>query len=196
MTTPFTVLSLGDEAAHARRESALATVLPRAQLERAEQPRRLPPAAALIVDAAETARIARATGFAGGIVVDTEPGPNDNVDDFRAQGTVFVAGGGPPGALAEALSAVVSLNADGTPTAIHKELARARQLLAAGEIAVTAQHAFNNPLTALMAEAQMLQMEATSDDIRDAAGRIIALVRRLTEISKSLDGVRDRFRGP
>jgi signal transduction histidine kinase len=196
MPTPYTIVSIGDDNAHARRSSALATVLPRAELERAEQPRHLPPAAAAIVDSAATARIARATGFAGGIVIDAEPGPEDSVDDFRAQGTVFMGVGATPDALAKALSAVVPLSAEGAPTAVHTDLARARQLLAAGEVAVMAQHAFNNPLTALMAEAQMLQMEAATDEVRDAAGRIIALVRRLTEISRSLDGVRDRFRGP
>lgn len=67
-----------------------------------------------------------------------------------------------------------------------RELRRVRAQLALGEAARTLQHAFNNPLTALMAEAQLLEFEALPDEARGAVRRILDLTRRLATLTKKL----------
>ena len=67
-----------------------------------------------------------------------------------------------------------------------RELGRVRAQLALGEAARTLQHAFNNPLTALLAEAQLLELEPLADEHRAAVGRILELARRLVGLSRRL----------
>jgi signal transduction histidine kinase len=70
-----------------------------------------------------------------------------------------------------------SYNSDGQIAA--RELNRIRVQLALGESARTLQHAFNNSLTALLAEAQLLKVEPLSEVHRAAVNRILELARRL-----------------
>ena len=67
-----------------------------------------------------------------------------------------------------------------------RELSRVRAQLALGEAARTLQHAFNNPLTALLAEAQLLELEPLADEHRAAVSRILELARRLVALSRRL----------
>lgn len=67
-----------------------------------------------------------------------------------------------------------------------RELRRVRSYLALGESARALQHAFNNPLTALLAEAQLLELEPLSDEHQAAVARILALARRLVVLSRKL----------
>lgn len=67
-----------------------------------------------------------------------------------------------------------------------RELARARAQIALGESARTLQHAFNNPLTALLAEAQLLELDPMGEDQRAAVRRILELARRLVSLSRRL----------
>jgi nitrogen-specific signal transduction histidine kinase len=75
-----------------------------------------------------------------------------------------------------------------TMAAIARSLADTRQLLAAGQIARRVRHDLNNPLAAMLAEAQLLEMDAASTDDRDAAGRLLELCRRLVTIVGRLEG--------
>lgn len=59
-----------------------------------------------------------------------------------------------------------------------RELQRLRELAAIGEGVSRLQHDVNNPLTALLAEAQLLEMEPLDAPTREAVGRIIAVCRR------------------
>ena len=68
-----------------------------------------------------------------------------------------------------------------------RELARVRGQFALGESARTLQHAFNNPLTALLAEAQLLEGEMMSDEHRAALARMLELTRRLVTVSRRLE---------
>lgn len=77
---------------------------------------------------------------------------------------------------------------DGVPTAPERELRRVRKQLALGEAAKTVQHAMNNPLTALMAEAQLLELEPLASDQLLAVGRMIELARRIAKVVRRLDG--------
>ena len=73
--------------------------------------------------------------------------------------------------------------------AARDELRRTQRLLAAGEIALGLQHAMNNPLTAVLAEAQLLEMESLPPEIAAAVRRIIESTRRLVSLVRKLDVV-------
>ena len=70
----------------------------------------------------------------------------------------------------------------------ERELHRVRMQLALGEAARAMQHAMNNPLTALLAEAQLLQLEPLSDEHRAAVARLVELARRVATVTRRLDG--------
>jgi signal transduction histidine kinase len=91
-------------------------------------------------------------------------------------------------ALPEALSALSArpeLGAELGP--IQRELRRTQQLVAMGEATSRIQHTLNNPLTALLAEAQLLEMEEMAEEHRAAVKRIIELCRRLVTMVRTLD---------
>jgi signal transduction histidine kinase len=165
------------------------------ELVSADSLRRLEPAECLVVDAADHARIARATGFEGAIIVIAVPRSPDESAAFLMQGTHFALPSGGVDAIAGALSAAISVSADGSVKRVEPSVARTRRLLAAGELAVGLRHAFNNPLTALMAELQLLQMDVREPETRAAVDRMLELVRRLTELSRALESVSDRPSG-
>jgi signal transduction histidine kinase len=49
------------------------------------------------------------------------------------------------------------------------------------------QHALNNPLTALLAEVQLLELEPLPDESRVAAARLVELTRRVVAAARRLD---------
>lgn len=98
--------------------------------------------------------------------------------------TIFVTGDD------ASFARIVALLRDAAPGVIVKRLDAGSGEGAA--LARTWQHSFNNPLSALLAEAQMLQMEAPDGEVKAAADRILELVRRLTELSRSMDAGRGR----
>ncbi len=57
----------------------------------------------------------------------------------------------------------------------------------AGPEAVALRHALNNPLTAILAEAQLLQLEPLPDEQRAAVDRIVEQCRRLVAITRRLE---------
>jgi signal transduction histidine kinase len=68
-----------------------------------------------------------------------------------------------------------------------RELRRVRAQFVLGDASRTLQHAFNNPLTALLAEAQLLELEQLPDEHRAAVSRILELCRRLVTLSRRLN---------
>ena len=48
-------------------------------------------------------------------------------------------------------------------------------------------HALNNPLAALLAEAQLLELEELTDEQRQSVERMVALCRRMVGIVRALD---------
>jgi signal transduction histidine kinase len=70
-----------------------------------------------------------------------------------------------------------------------RELQRVRLQIALGEEARAARHALNNPLTALLAEAQLLELEPLAEEHRDAVVRMLELVRRIAKVTRRLDSV-------
>lgn len=68
----------------------------------------------------------------------------------------------------------------------ERELRRVRRQFALGAAARAAQHDLSNPLTALLAEAQLLQLEPLSAEQREAANRIVELARRIASVTRRL----------
>lgn len=96
------------------------------------------------------------------------------------------------GELAFAVTGAVVSSDDPALEAARRELRAAQRLNAIGDLAATVQHAANNPLTALMAEAQLLELEPLRMEHREAVQRIIDLARRLAVIIRKLDLPRAR----
>jgi signal transduction histidine kinase len=78
----------------------------------------------------------------------------------------------------------VATDADAEPP--EAELRRVRRQFALGEAARSAQHDLNNPLTALLAEVQLLELEALAPEHRAAARRIVELARRVAAVARRL----------
>jgi len=71
--------------------------------------------------------------------------------------------------------------------AVRDELRRTQRLVAAGEVALGLQHAINNPLTAVLAEAQLLEMESLPEEQATAVRRIVENTRRVVQLVRKLD---------
>jgi signal transduction histidine kinase len=77
--------------------------------------------------------------------------------------------------------------ADAQLGAPARELRRVRAQIALAESARMVQHALNNPLTALLAEAQLLELEPLEAEARAAAARLVELARRVAAAARRLD---------
>lgn len=102
-----------------------------------------------------------------------------------------------PGALATGLPNAIRAVAEaaagaGDPglAALLEGVRRTRQLVAAGELARRVKHDINNPLAALLAEAQLLELEDLDVPAREAVARIVELTRRVIEEARRLEGPR------
>lgn len=84
------------------------------------------------------------------------------------------------------------VEADGPTTALRKEVDETRKLLALAEIARHLPHAMNNPLSALLAEAQLMELEELAQDQREAIERIVSLARRVIGLVRELQQAQPR----
>jgi signal transduction histidine kinase len=74
--------------------------------------------------------------------------------------------------------------ADGPASAARRH---AELVLRTGEAALDLRHALNNPLAALLAEAQMLDMQSLPGDPGQAAQRMVELCRRMIALVRTLE---------
>ena len=173
--------------------AALAAQLPDAGCDRleAEELRMRPTAAALVIDgradraaAADVVLRVRAMGFIGGLIVvyDGDVAHNEQLGAravaFEQLGHELLPRMGE--ALAEAASPYIEV------------VMRARRLVAAGEVALTLQHSLNNPLAGLLAETQLMQLDDPTAEQKESLERMVALCRRMIEVTRSLDGMGER----
>jgi signal transduction histidine kinase len=93
-----------------------------------------------------------------------------------------------PAALHSLLREAAHLRGSPQADAITSSLCRLQATIAAGEMAQGLQHKLNNPLAALLAEAQLLELELLSAEHRASAQRMVELCRRVIEVSRSIDG--------
>lgn len=82
-------------------------------------------------------------------------------------------------------SPMVRRGADLSPAEL--ELHRVRADLALGRSARMLQHSISNPLTALLAEAQLLELEPLGEEQRTAVERIVELARRVALVVRRLE---------
>jgi signal transduction histidine kinase len=97
------------------------------------------------------------------------------------------------GAVGSPVAAALRRDTELAPPA--RELRRVRTQFALGEAARMVQHAINNPLTALLAEAQLLELEELTEDQRQSVVRMIELARRLVALTRRLDVTGDEGGG-
>jgi signal transduction histidine kinase len=148
------------------------------------------------VDGVEVVRRIRARGYGGPTVLVLDPARPSSASDAASIARL--------GARVCALDdqAVVSLGAavadalrtdDADPATAGGVALRAvrqtQRLIAAGELAMRLQHSLNNPLAALLAEAQLLELETLPPDHRESVERIIELCRRVIEVVRGMDGI-------
>lgn len=157
----------------------------------------IPSADAAVVDGgtvaretAHTIRVLRARGFSGPMIVITAvPDDADLLTAMRALGVSHIdrtTSDSSPSELARALTAGVAED-----SGVATELRQARRTFAAGQVARTIQHGINNPLAALLAEAQLLQMEELGPEQRDSVDRMVELCRRIVALVRRLDALAD-----
>jgi len=192
------LIAEGEDRASSLR-SQLAMVFPRASVTTTDvevlSEGRLPEVDIALIDsgvvargAADSLRLLRARGFANPVVIVT-PVPDDaNLCGAAASlGARCIArDDADPIALGTALTGAL-----GGDSALSPELAQARRVFAAGQAALSLQHGINNPLAALLAEAQLLQMEDLTSDQRASADRMVELCRRIVTLVKRLDAIAD-----
>lgn len=133
----------------------------------------------------------RAQGFAGGTVLLLEQESPGLLEQARGLG---MAERVLKGELVQTLpAAVVAALAGSRPADATfgqwRQLRRMQQMVAAGEVAVGLRHALNNPLAALLAEAQLLEMEPLSEEHLSAVRRVLELCRRVIGLVRKLEGV-------
>jgi len=139
-------------------------------------------------NATESLRLLRARGFDRPVVVLT-PVPDDAALRAAIQSlgaTSITRDEATPIALATALTAALD-----NDVALSAELLQARRVFAAGQAALSLQHGINNPLAALLAEAQLLQLEELTSDQRASADRMVELCRRIVALVRRLDALVD-----
>jgi signal transduction histidine kinase len=153
----------------------------------------IPRADAILVDAGPSARattellhLLRGRGFDGPMIVLT-PMPDDPTlrGAMQSLGIMWVAravGNEPRGELAATLTEALGADAE-----VAVALRQARRVFAAGQATLSLQHAINNPLAALMAEAQLLQLDELRGEQRESVDRIVELCRRVVVLVRRLD---------
>jgi signal transduction histidine kinase len=204
---PLSLACVADQSATAAAlHEALVALFPGATVERVDTDaeRHLPTAIDCAVidasvngaDAVDVLRRLRASGYSGGAVLvrysETGDGWDDlaSADRFGARSCELRAETLLPLATAVADSIRVQLG-ESEPAArtAVRALRQTQRLLAAGDVAMRLQHSLNNPLAALLAEAQLLELEPLAPDHRAALERIIELARRVVDVVRGLDGI-------
>lgn len=141
------------------------------------------PAPRLAVD---SLRLLRARGFDAPVIVVSSV-PHDAALRETADplgGSCVLGASASPIELGAALTKALGFEVNHSP-----ELLQLRRTFAAGQIALSLQHGINNPLAALLAEAQLLQLEDLTTEQRASADRMVELCRRIVALVRRLDAL-------
>lgn len=101
-----------------------------------------------------------------------------------------------PNAVTEIAMRVAARSSDPGARLLWQAVDDTRQLVAAGRIARRVKHDINNPLAALLAEAQLLELDDLGDEAQAAVGRIVELTQRIIDQARLLEGPRVDGSGP
>jgi DNA-binding NarL/FixJ family response regulator len=192
------VVCIADTSADAAvAQDTLVTILPRSHVEIADTAlvRSVPVADCIVIDSVvngetgvDVLRRLRAMGYDGAAVLLVDRLTPELSDEAARLGSPrLVRRDAIVEELADAVAMAARMNTQ--PAHILRALRRTQQLIAAGEIAVRLQHALNNPLAALLAEAQLLEMEPLGPDHAESVARIVEHTRRVIEVVRGLDGI-------
>ena len=193
------LLVVEDESRAGALPPRLSMILPRASMVTANvatlAEEKLPRADATLIDGGasanatvDTLRTLRARGFEAPILVVT-PVPHDGalraaMDSLGAHAVSRELVDRSPAELAVAITAALD-----SAAGVTAELRQARRIFAAGQAALSLQHAINNPLAALLAEAQLLQLEELTAEQRGSVDRMVELCRRVVALVRRLDAL-------
>ena len=146
-------------------------------------------------DGVEVLRGLRARGYEGAAVMVANTAQPGSDMEFIASNRFGARYCSLDGAVVSPLATAVTdairfqEGAAGSASAISlKALRQTQRLLAAGDLATRLQHSLNNPLAALLAEAQLLELEPLIPEHRASVERIIELSRRVIDVVRALDG--------
>lgn len=146
-------------------------------------------------DAAEPmARGLRARGFRKALLVVADSPQALPHNELTLLG---IGGALPTGELATALPVALARQlelqhaAARSPVAARllDSLRHLQALVAAGQAAGGLKHRLNNPLAALLAEAQMMELEPMTPEHANAVRRIVELCRRVINVADAIDGL-------
>lgn len=203
LESPRLVCISTDVYASAALQATVAAIVPRARVDAADTSivRGTPDAECVIVAvgamysaAVALVRELRARGYTGSIILVVES-PERVVNDELSQlgiGAILpqsTLAERLPAALAKVLDLEVRSSRSVSAAAMLFSLRRVQSMVAAGELAGRLQHKLNNPLAALLAEAQLLELEELPHDHATAVRRIVELCRRVIEVTKSIEGM-------
>ena len=136
--------------------------------------------------AVETIRLLRARNFKGAIVALAESTADSSLDKTaQSMGATCIRLDVIDDSPVELGAALTKSLVEGNPA--HAEVAQARRIFAAGQAVLSLQHSINNPLAALLAEAQLLEMEELTKEQHDSVERMIELCRRIVALVRRLD---------
>ncbi len=148
------------------------------------------------VDGIDVIRRLRASGYARAavLVVDASTaGGADEASAARLGARSCSVDGDLVAPLGTAVIEALRVHDDGGEDSPSSRAIRAvrhnQRLVAAGELAMRLQHSLNNPLAALLAEAQLLELEELDPEHKASVQRIIELCRRVVGVVRGLDGV-------
>ena len=138
----------------------------------------------VVRSAVDSLRLLRARGFAAPIIIVTavpdDAGLRAAMDPLGA--SCVRRSDANPVELGTALATAL-----GSDLKQSSELVQLRRTFAAGQMALSLQHGINNPLAALLAEAQLLQLEDLTSEQRASADRMVELCRRIVALVRRLD---------
>jgi signal transduction histidine kinase len=93
-----------------------------------------------------------------------------------------------PNAIERALRLNAATAASRQLVPLLRSLSESQRLIAAGRIARRVKHDINNPLAALLGEAQLLELEPLAPEQLEAVQRIVELCGRIVALARELDG--------
>jgi signal transduction histidine kinase len=143
-------------------------------------------------EAESLARDLRGRGYRNGLLVVA-----DSPESFPREELALLGIGGalPTGELATALPPALADQRELQEAAMRSPVAaqlldslrQLQALVAVGQAAGGLKHRLNNPLAALLAEAQMMELEPLSPDHASALKRIVELCRRVISVADTID---------
>ncbi len=203
VSSPRLVCISTDVYASAALQATVSTILPDARVEAADTSivRGVPDADCVIVSVGSLysmgeslVRELRARGFVRPIILVVDAPAAADEGELALLGVTWILAEEAlalqlPAALVALLDGELLMFGSAASAAIAGSLRRLQSRIAAGDIARGLQHKLNNPLAALLAEAQLLELESLAPEHHTSVRRMVELLRRVIDVSRSIEGL-------